>query len=428
MRKTIYDEAMVTDQFQASVKNNITRGIHFFTKTYSGRNVAYLYFVFIMVITIFRITKYKTNPILQSNILYTISLFELFLFAYIIIPIALCYLFGKPWIYNNLEKAFIKAGIVNAAAEPPSVLYKRKEGKATILVIKANGISPTILTEAIPTLQTALNVNIAKIIEVKDKSTYEIWTVAADAMLTSIQWDDNFTSKNDAIIKLGTGYLGDITYDCDNNPHACIVASSGGGKTRLLFSIIKQFINQNSKVYVVDMKGGADFKRFGNMIHLATTEEDVLKQLKEIIHEMDIRKGLFYDANVTNIIEYRKKSNSKMPRILFCVDEAIQLLDKTGMKKEEKAMFDEIEKHITTISQMGRSFGISLILSGQRLDRSTISPRIFNNLDIKIAGRCDDVLSHIMYNDSRADELIPKDSRGLFINQNNELFRSYFIE
>ena len=88
-------------------------------------------------------------------------------------------------------------------------------------------------------------------------------------------------------------------------------------------------------------------------------------------------------------------------------------------------LIENIEERISLLTRMGRSFGISVILSGQRLDSNTLSGQVRANLDIKIAGRCDAVLSQLIFNDTRAHDMIPKSSVGLFINQDNVVFKGF---
>lgn len=434
MRKTIHDSELVADQSRTFIKNNIKRGIYHIGKSPVYQKLAIIYLIVATVLLMFHKSTYFPTLSISANYFINVSHFlGMLLFAYIIAPVIVCYIAGQPWKYSKIEKAFMQSNIVNAVGEPPAVLVEKKAadistGKVSVIEVAAKGIAPSIWSDNLPALETALNRCVAKITRSKDRHTYLVWTAPPDMLLKATPWDSSFVDDNDAIIYIGTGYLGNVSFDCDNTPHACIVASSGGGKTRLLMSIVHQFILHKAVVYVVDFKGGVDFKKFGNSIVLIQTYEAALESLEAVINEINRRKILFFEHNVVNITEYRQSTGEFMPRILFCVDETVQLLEKKGSKKGRKEMIEAIEEHISTISQIGRSYGVSLILSGQRLDRTTISPQIFNNFDVKIAGRCDSVLSQIMFNDNRADELIPKEERGLFINHNNELFRSYFIK
>lgn len=55
-----------------------------------------------------------------------------------------------------------------------------------------------------------------------------------------------------------------------------------------------------------------------------------------------------------------------------------------------------------------------MILATQRPDATVLPGQIKSLCDIRIAGRCDQILSQIILDNSDADEQIPKDERGLF--------------
>lgn len=72
-----------------------------------------------------------------------------------------------------------------------------------------------------------------------------------------------------------------------------------------------------------------------------------------------------------------------MPRLLIVVDEIAELTGKSGIKttegKKEDALKDEILSNIQSITQLGRSAGIHMILCTQRNDATVISGLIQNN-------------------------------------------------
>jgi DNA segregation ATPase FtsK/SpoIIIE-like protein len=72
-----------------------------------------------------------------------------------------------------------------------------------------------------------------------------------------------------------------------------------------------------------------------------------------------------------------------MPRLLIVVDEIAELTQKSGIKttegKAEDALKDEIMSNIQSITQLGRSAGIHMILCTQRNDATVISGLIQNN-------------------------------------------------
>lgn len=71
------------------------------------------------------------------------------------------------------------------------------------------------------------------------------------------------------------------------------------------------------------------------------------------------------------------------PRLLLVCDEMVEVMQKTKLKttegREEDAMKDEISTIIQSITQLGRSAGIHMVLCTQRNDTSTLNGIIQNN-------------------------------------------------
>jgi len=104
------------------------------------------------------------------------------------------------------------------------------------------------------------------------------------------------------------------------------------------------------------------------------------------------------------------------------------MLDKTGRSKEDKERLGQIENKLATIARLGRAFGIHLILATQRPDAAVIPGQIKNNLDFRVCGRADNVLSQIILDNTSAAEQIPKDARGRFILQDGIIFQGYLFD
>ena len=117
-----------------------------------------------------------------------------------------------------------------------------------------------------------------------------------------------------------------------------------------------------------------------------------------------------------------------MPRLVFACDEVAEVLDKTGRSKEDKELLAQIENRLSTIARLGRAFGIHLILATQRPDANIIPGQIKNNMDFRVCGRADSVLSQIILDNTSAAEQIPKDARGRFITGDGTVFQGYLFD
>ena len=80
------------------------------------------------------------------------------------------------------------------------------------------------------------------------------------------------------------------------------------------------------------------------------------------------------------------------------------------------------------IARQGRAFGIHLILATQRPDANIIPGQIKNNIDFRVCGRADNVLSQIVLDNTDANSKIPKDSQGRFLTNSNTVFQAYWFD
>ena len=117
-----------------------------------------------------------------------------------------------------------------------------------------------------------------------------------------------------------------------------------------------------------------------------------------------------------------------MKRLIFACDEVAEVLDKTGMDKAQSARISQIESRLATIARLGRAFGIHLILATQRPDAQLIPGQIRNNLDCRICGRAERVLSELVLDSAAAAEQIPKDARGRFLLYDGTVFQAYWLD
>lgn len=104
------------------------------------------------------------------------------------------------------------------------------------------------------------------------------------------------------------------------------------------------------------------------------------------------------------------------------------MLDVTGLSKEEKELTKEIHAHLNTLIRKGRAFGIHLFLATQRPAVDVVGGALKNNASCRIAGKCDEVLSRMILDDSIAADMVPKDSVGVFVNQDGIVFKGFVFD
>ena len=205
--------------------------------------------------------------------------------------------------------------------------------------------------------------------------------------------------------------------------------STGSGKSILLKLLLMQALQKGAEVYIADFKGGVDFPPvWHRKCHMCFQENDLLYILGQLVAVLEYRKGRLAETGCPNLDEYNKITGEALPRLVFACDEVAEVLDRAGRNKEDKERLGQIENKLATIARLGRAFGIHLILATQRPDATIIPGQIRNNLDFRVCGRADSVLSQIILDNTSAADQIPKDAQGRFITGDGTVFQGYYLE
>ena len=211
-------------------------------------------------------------------------------------------------------------------------------------------------------------------------------------------------------------------------PHILIGGSTGSGKSVLLKLLLMQSVCKGAKVYIADFKGGVDFPSvWHKKCEIITEQNDLINILEKLVSEIQNRKLLLRENSCANIDEYNQKCEQSLERIIIGCDEIAEVLDKTGLDKSKKELVSKIEYAMSVIARQGRAFGVHLIIATQRPDANILNGQIRNNIDIRICGRADDVLSQIILDNTDASDKIPKNSQGRFLTNSGILFQSYYF-
>ena len=343
--------------------------------------------------------------------------------------IVFTYPFGRKAAHDQL----LSIGLVNHAGMAPELLCKRrdeKNTKAVIWVFRNYGIPLQTWEEKRTAIETALGITIAKMRYEKGKQRVAVYAVPAHNDLpVMIQWNDNCLHKNSFTLVLGESILGSVTVNLAHIPHILLGGSTGSGKSVLLKLLLMQAVKKGAVVYIADFKGGVDFSPIWHeKCNLCFEERELLNVLDMLVSVLDGRKQLLKEAGCTNLDEFIERTGDCQPRYIFACDEAAELLDKTGKSKEEKELLGQIENRLAIIARQGRAFGIHLILATQRPDASIIPGQIRSNMDCRICGRADNVLSQIILDSTAAAEQIPKDARGRFMLHDGTVFQGYLFD
>ena len=252
---------------------------------------------------------------------------------------------------------------------------------------------------------------------------------AGDDLPEVLKWKDSYLSPKSFVLVLGESYTGPVTVNLAHIPHILLGGSTGSGKSVLLKLLLMQALRKGAEVYIADFKGGVDFpKVWHEKCRMCFAEEDLCNILDRLVEELERRKSALKALGCPNIDAYNEIAERPLQRLIFACDEVAEMLDKTGRSKEDKELLAQIENRLSTIARLGRAFGIHLILATQRPDANIIPGQIKNNMDFRVCGRADSVLSQIILDNTSAAEQIPKDARGRFITGDGIVFQGYLFD
>ncbi|KON69625.1 hypothetical protein AKG34_13280 [Peribacillus butanolivorans] len=169
--------------------------------------------------------------------------------------------------------------------------------------------------------------------------------------------------------------------DMAEEHHMLLTGTTGSGKSSLIRGILTSLILHKSPDEIQFLLGDLKFSEFGiykRLPHVMGVYMDAKSLLPplQIIEKEMVRRGKLLDAmDVESIYELEVK----LPTIVVCIDEVILLKDKP-----------KIMKIIESISCIGRSNGVYLMLSMQRGDAKSLGGQLKNNLTFRISGKQSD--------------------------------------
>ena len=347
--------------------------------------------------------------------------------------LALLVLMGTPWGGRAAKEGLQKAGLVNHAGEAPVLIAKQQDTDSpqlTIWEFDPCGIPLGEWEDKRARVETALNITIAKMAWGEGRKIIRVYAVPAESDFPALlRWTDEYLSLDNFVLVLGESLTGSVTVNLAHIPHILLGGSTGSGKSVLLKLLLMQSLRKGAEVYIADFKGGVDFpKVWHTKCRMCFTEDDLLYTLNQLVAVLESRKRQLAEIGCPNLDAYNEATGENLPRLIFACDEVAEVLDRTGRSKEDKERLGQIENKLSTIARLGRAFGLHLILSTQRPDAAILPGQIKNNLDFRVCGRADNVLSQIILDNTSAAEQMPKDARGRFITGDGTVFQAYWFE
>ena len=177
-------------------------------------------------------------------------------------------------------------------------------------------------------------------------------------------------------------------------PHGILIGATGSGKSELLRTLVLGLALRNPpeelSLVLADFKGGATFAGLEHLPHTAGSISNIeadptlIDRMQEALFgEIERRQRLLRDAGFDRADEYRRDRREHpaagfepLPACLVVVDEFGELL----------AARPEFVDLFSSIGRTGRSLGVHLLLSSQRLDEGRIR-RVESHLRYRICLR-----------------------------------------
>lgn len=313
-------------------------------------------------------------------------------------------------------------GLKTSGNRYPLLIYREEKEEFLKLEFSNPGFELKEIEEIKEKFGNAMGITIGEISLKKKKIVMEAYNGFFDYS-DIIEWDDKYLVDGDRI-NIGKNVGKYVYWNYTLLPHILIAGSSGSGKSIMFKTIVYQMIKKDFEAYIFDFKYGVDFADgWEEHSELITDKKEGLEKLEYICKELERRGQLLKDSGCHTLSEYNRKSNNKLKRIVVACDEAATMLSKS---KKNKELVEAMEEHLIKIAQLGRAFGIHLVLATQRPSVDYITGEIKNNIDYRLSGRGDLTLSKLVLDNGDASKL-PKNISGVFVNQNGTTIKGYYI-
>lgn len=334
---------------------------------------------------------------------------------------------------KKFQKVFEEIGFRSKNGSYPVFcdVISKKGNKREIMIFKS-ALGITAWKSVKESLEVGFDRNILRFDYGKNKNIMKLTVVPSECVIPAkLNWNDRYILQKNGEIIVGRGALDYVRFNLNRTPHVLIAGETGSGKSVILRCCLWQMVNQGARIYMLDFKGGVEFgKQFEQYGEVVVDRERALKILDELVYENQYRLSIFRDLEVKNLPEYNQKTGQNLCRIgVFC-DEIAEMLDKKGVNKKDREIFEQLEGRLSTLARLSRATGINLFLGVQRPDANILTGQIKNNIPVRISGRfADKAASEIVLGNTDAVDL--PDVKGRFLYRSgNEIieFQAFLFE
>lgn len=208
-----------------------------------------------------------------------------------------------------------------------------------------------------------------------------------------VVWRESNTARR-MRVPIGKGEGGRLVFldihEKFHGPHGLIAGTTGAGKSELLqtylLSLAVSFSPEDVNFFVIDYKGGGMGEALRGLPHCSGVISNlsggqIKRALLSIKSENTRRQQMLGNRMLSHVEEYRQlyregKCTEPMPHLLLVIDEFAEL------KKEEPEFMQEI----ISLSQVGRSLGVHLLLATQK-PAGCVDDKIWSNTRFRLCLR-----------------------------------------
>jgi S-DNA-T family DNA segregation ATPase FtsK/SpoIIIE len=181
-------------------------------------------------------------------------------------------------------------------------------------------------------------------------------------------------------------------FDLREAPHMLVAGSTGSGKSVFLHSVIRQLMQTDAELILIDPKQ-VEFSEYGCAI---TGYADIADALRSMVNVMESRYGILKADGKRNAID------AGMNPLVGVIDEFADIM---SMQGEEGTVSDCIRR----IAQKGRAAGVHLVIATQRASTKIIDGDIKVNFPVKAVFRMAKAVdSVVMLDEAGAEKLLGK--------------------
>lgn len=229
-------------------------------------------------------------------------------------------------------------------------------------------------------------------------------------------------------IPIGMSYDGIIYHDFDKIPHMTIAGATRWGKTAFLKVLLTHLVENNPddvEFYILDLKGGLAFWRYGNLKQVRIVAGNFAESAKamrmingSINKDMREYKATYHDNVLDTGIKKRK---------FIIIDEAAELVPNKSMEETDELNAKYCQRIISRIVRVSGSLGYRLLFTTQYPTANIMDNQIKANSSAKLSFRLQTSIQSKVAIDEAGAEKLEYPGRGIYSTVDKHIIQAPFL-